>query len=551
MFDSAWLSRVFQRLRRIKGCVRSFGDALVVTFTLLFFSACAGSGGGGAYDNSLFVASDGAAPGEVADPLAANENTGQVNVDDPLNPDRVARAKTDVEALIQKMRVAPEEGVGQDTLSRKRHNLAQEISALGVSALPAVVVALQSEYDAEIKLELLFVRRQLFKDAEDKGVDISAFTGGKAGDQPSGNLSDGTPESGESGSTGSTAANGDRPRTVSDEEAYNVLQGLEDTSFNPAEVDKFVIARLVDARRLIEQGRNGEAEDVCQALLLLLPRSQHRQRVVQVLEEARRTDRSRASVMARMVFSQPYASFSSDGNGKLASPVELVIFITNIGRFPIELTLGEESGERQGLLTLDLELTERTALGKTNQLSTMGRLQLSVTGGPFRISPDATWEYRQSIDDLSSVSNGLGLKQVVSEVTVSGTLRPTMFVVEKSSETGKALQERMFSPISITRGTMYVLPADFPVDMARVSPVEVLKSKITKAEWTQLHLLAPFFKSQHTKDALDALLAPELERAGLTEREARLRLAAILSEREYSADVAAWRQWWLASRFRY
>lgn len=491
-----------------------------ITFALTLFLIVAACGGGG-------------------DGIFQVEGGGSVTIHTPETPNEDFKPLENRSGNVNlaEARMALRDLAGASDTRRKE--IFDLILGMGWVAVVEVDRAMVAERDEMAQLDLARLRMVLLD------MEEAARNPGGSATVSSGGTGEADTGPGEPGERSDPEVGGIRPNLPSDYGLGELPFG--DETYDPAEVDKFVYARLRLAIRLKQAGEAKRCREICESLLLLVPATRWRREVQQVLRDAQTGEQSLRHVAGSLKFTTTATTFAEGGDGTLASPIEFSIFLKNVSASPVKIGLGDGSGPgNESALILDIEVTSKDSAGQ--EIATRGQITLQVTGATMVLAPDEAVTIRDRIVTLAGLTSSAGRSGVLSSVKASAELRPASLETRLGAD-GQG--EKNFRPISLSGDSASVLPAGFQLVEAQTRPVSFMTKALADRAYDNVFLAAPLAGEEHRQPCLDLLLAPGLTEAGTAEQQARIRAARVLTGEDHGMSASRWVEFWTKNRHRY
>lgn len=456
-------------------------------------------------------------------------------------------ASVNVEPLLRDLREAQGD---------RRDSLLRQILAAGPGALPTVERFAAFNKDPNLSLDLLYLQTQLER------ADQQSAPGESETDRDR-RLPPPPPRRGGGG-------------TDSDElpAAYGITDVLDDEGVPPDDADRIVKIRYGQALDCLKAGDHAGAAKVCEAILILLPATRYRKQVQQLLSFARGKTRARTLLAGKLAFSRNTMRFARGKSGGVDKPPTLNLYLRNMSDAPLTVDFGDgdEIGGRT-LLTMDVRVREQDIIGTS--MSTGAKSSVPLAGRPIILQPG------ESCCVETPVSNVLDLLRgregtTLTTVSVRAELRLARLQVEgeddegdiEPSDVGPSMdtavaRERMreakrmaraarsMEPLALDPAMISVMPESFPLDEASAGPLVFLKKAVESNNAVSVFLCSRLITQEQRREALDCVLAPDIDGVGVAMRRARLFFSVHLTERNFGSDTSAWTAWWKAHRLEY
>lgn len=456
---------------------------------LLLLAACASGSPAGNDKADEFAAAE-------SDPNATEPVAPKVNPDRPLSDDEQA----DAALLVNKLAEAKDE---------QTRDLA--VNAL-VKLGPRYLAFLRSVRDDDIAMDLMRIVRRIERDAQ------------VANDNP------GPIKPNE------ITSNGGEGRKPPPE--YADLP----TDFDREQVERFLGARLTQARSLLDLGDNEGAVAVANAALLLLPDTRYRPEFDALVLKARNESQAELLIAGTMQLSPDHLQYESRAKGaKFADALKVKCYLKNVSAGEIRLTLYDGPG-RESLLQLNVRYEQLDYAG--NAMTQQGTVSVPIAAGAIAtLLPNETHEIEIPLEALNTLDTDAPQKWALGRVTVDAALR----VFAATDQTGKAIVLR---PIRFAERSIFVFPHGFDLAAAEKNPVNTVRDMLKDGKSQEAFMASQVVKKSQLRAMADLLVADDFEGDNLANQRARLRSMATLFATGATWDITKWRRWWTQNRNR-
>jgi len=457
-----------------------------LTLLLLMLAACA-TGGGASKDDGSFAAED-------TDPNATEPVAVPTNPTRPLDE----RERADAALLINRLAEAKD----QDD----RELAVKALIALG----PRYLTLLRAVRDDDIALDMMRVVRRIERDANvtvDGPIKPNEIRGnGGEGRKP-------PPEY------------GDLP-----------------TEFDREQVERFMGARLRQARSLLDAGDNETAVQIANAALLLLPDTRYRPEFDALLLKARNEAQAELLIAGTMQLSPDQLQYESRAKGaKFAQALIVKCYLKNVSASEIRLALYEGPG-KESLLQLNVRYEQMDYAG--NALTQQGTVSVPIAAGnAVVLMPNETHEIEVPLDSLTTLDADAPQKWALGKINVEAALR----VYSATDSNGGPLVLR---PVRFSERSILLFPHGFDVAEAVKNPINTVRALLKDDKAQEAFMAAQLVKKSQHRAMGDLLTGDDFEADSLANQRARLRSMATLFTTGLTWDIVKWRKWWTQNRNR-
>lgn len=470
--------------------------------SVLLIAACAASTPGPNPDNGSFVASEVApdASGGTADNPEINENAR------PLSSDEEAQAALKISKL-EAMQDASE-----------RDSLLEELVTLG----PRYLKFYRSIERDAVAMDLMYVVRRIEREHQ---IDNS---------QPTGN-----PEPDKVPDTEDPK----NPNSVVGKDGPGIPEysgKLDD--FDRSEVERFLGARLEQARRLLDGGRVDQAQRIAEAAIVLMPDSKLRAEFDALVLRAKGDAQSELLIAGTMTLEPSNIQYSKpEKAAPFVRPLNIRCFLKNVSSSPITLRLYEGEG-KESVLQLTVTYEQHDYAG--NVMSQTGTVRLPISAGDsIKLKPNDSYEISVPLESLSSLDSDAAQKYALGAVQIDAALR----VYGALDAEGETLVLR---PVRFPGRSIHIYPAEFKLGDAASKPVSTMRTAITDGLPQDLFMIAHLVDAREKRNAGDLLVGEDFDDSTLSIQRARLKAMNVVFGTGKSWDIKRWREWWSENRLR-
>jgi len=467
---------------------------LLILFALLLAACASGPVGP---DNGSFVAAE-----TAPDATGGNATEVEHPADKPLTSTEEAEAAL----KINKLEVAAE--------GDERDKIIEELVALG----PRYLAFYRSIEREEVALDMMYVIRRIEREHK---IEQPAPPDNKDPDNK--NPKDPDPKVGNDGPT--------IPE-------YNGK--LDD--FDRGEVERFMAARLEQARRLLDGGRYEQAQRIAEAAIVLLPDSRLRPEFDALVLKAKGESQSDLLIAGTLNLEPSNLQYAKPEKGAaFATPLNIRCFLKNVSTTPITLRLYEGEG-KESILQLSVTYEQLDYAG--NSMSQTGIVRLPIDAGEsITLKPNDSYEIAVPLESLSSLDSDAPQKYALGAVKIEAALR----VYGAFDGDGRALVLR---PIRFPVRDLHVYPAKFKLDEAAKRPITTMRTAIKDGGAQDLFMTAHLVDVREKRNAGDLLVGKDYDDSTLSMQRARLRAMSVVFNTGKSWDIKRWREWWEENRLR-
>lgn len=459
---------------------------------VLLLAACAAGPGDDSRRGGDFSATD-------TDPEAVDPLPGPA----PVNPEKplTEQESADAALLVNKLAEAKDDDA--------RDRAVRALSALGPRYLPF----LRSIKDDTIALDLLRVVRRIERESQIAAPDTPSPI---------------TPRE--------IQGNGGEGRRPPPE--YADLPG----DFDRDQVERFMGARLKQARSLLDAGDIDGAVRLCDAALLLLPDTKYRPEFDALVLKARNEAQAEMLIAGTMQLAPDQLQYASrDRGARFAQPLLVRCYLKNVSAAEIRLSLFEGPG-RESLLQLNVKYEQMDYSG--NALSQQGTVSVPINAGnSVLLLPNETHEIEVPLESLTTLDADAPRKWALGRITIDAALR----VHAANDKSGRPLVLR---PIRFAERTILLYPAGFDVDEAVRNPINTVRKLLKDDKTQEAFMASQLVKKSQLRAMGDLLTGDDFEADNLANQKARLRAMATLFSTGTTWDITKWRRWWTQNRSR-
>ncbi|MBK9975537.1 MAG: hypothetical protein IPP14_12270 [Planctomycetes bacterium] len=418
----------------------------------------------------------------------------------PLSQEEAATAALKVNALVTA------------TDSTQRDAALQALVALG----PRYLKFLRSVQDDDIALDMLWVLRRIEREAD------LAANGGNAP---------------------LPAVPGKIERNAAEDRKPPPEYGDLPTDFDREQVERFLGARLAQARRMLDAGEIGGAVNIANAALMLLPDTRYKPEFDALMIKARNESQAELLIAGTLQLSPDQLQYATRLKAsKFSQLLTVKCYLKNVSAAEIRLKLFDGQG-RESLLQLGVKYEQLDYSGTSMTQSSTVSVPIA-SGDEVLLMPNETHGIEVPLDALTTLDADAPRRWALGRVTIDAALR----VFSATDRAGKAIVLR---PIRFPEQSILLFPATFDVAGAAQNPINVTR-KLLKDNLSQdAFMAAQLVKSTQLRPMADMLLGDDFETEPLANQRARLRAMTLLFSAGATWDIGKWRRWWQQNRSRY
>lgn len=312
--------------------------------------------------------------------------------------------------------------------------------------------------------------------------------------------------------------------------------------FDREQVERFMGARLKQARSLLDAGDIEGAVRLCEAALLLLPDTRYRPEFDALVLKARNESQAELLIAGTMQLAPDHLQYAGREKGaKFAQALSVRCYLKNVSASPIRLSLYEGPG-RESLLQLNVKYEQLDYSG--NALSQQGTVRVPIAAGDATtLLPNETHEIEVPLDSLTTLDADAPRKWALGRISVDAALR----VFSAADGDGRPLVLR---PIRFAERTILLFPAGFDLAEASRNPLNTVRRFLKDDKTQDAFMAAHLVKKAQLRSMGDLLTDADFEADSLANQKARLRAMASLFSTGATWDMAKWRRWWAQNRNR-
>lgn len=472
-----------------------------ILILLLLIAGCATSTPGPAPDNGSFIAAETATdaqPGE-ANPVVNERQR-------PLTSDEEATAALAINKL---------ELVEDDI---ERNKIIEELVSLG----PRYLTFYRTIDRDAVAMDMMFVIRRIERDNPGASATVVEAKDPKeieAKPDPK------DPE----------------PKEIKDGPTIPEYSGKLD-DFNRVEVERFLGARLEQARRLLDGGRYDQAQRIAEAAITLLPDSKLRSEFDALIMQARGESQSELLIAGTMKLEPGNVQYSKPEKAAVfVQALTIRCFLKNVSATPITLRLFEGEG-KESILQLAVTYEQRDYSG--NAMSQTGTVRLPIdSGNSITLKPNDSYEIAVPLESLASLDSDAAKKYALGFVQIEAALR----VYGAWDGDGEPLVLR---PVSFPTRSIYVYPAEFKLSDAESRPLTTMRNAMKDGRPQDLFMTAHLVGTRDKRNAGDFLVGDDFKDSIFSMQRARLKAMNVIFGTGKSWDIKRWREWWAENRLR-
>lgn len=316
----------------------------------------------------------------------------------------------------------------------------------------------------------------------------------------------------------------------------------EREEFDREEVERFLAARLQQARRMLDGGRYESATRVAEAAIILLPDTRLRSEFDALIVQARGESQSDLLIAGTLNLEPENLQYLNDQKAApFRTPLQIRCFLKNVSTAAITLRLYEGKG-RESVLQLDLTYEQLDFQG--NAMSQRGTVRLPIDAGEsITLQPNESYEINVPLESLSSLDSDAPRKFALGAVQIQAALR----VYGALDAESKPLVLR---PIRFPTRTVFVFPSGFDLEGALARPLNSLRDALDKGLAQELFMASHLIGRRDRRTAGDLLLGDDFDDSVLALQRARLISMSVIFQTGKAWDIKRWRQWWDENRLR-
>jgi hypothetical protein len=318
--------------------------------------------------------------------------------------------------------------------------------------------------------------------------------------------------------------------------------GNESEDFDREEVERFLAARLNQARRHLEGGRFDAAKRIAEAAITLLPDSRLREEFDALIVQAKGESQANLLIAGVLTLEPENIQYESDAKGALfKAPLQIRCFLKNVSTEPITLLLFDGEG-KESILQLSVTYEQHDYQG--NLMIQRGNVRLPIDGGDsITLQPNDSYELTVPLESLASLDSDASRKNALGRVEIDAALR----LYGASDADGKSLVLR---PVQFPVRTIWVYPSSFDLEDAAARPVNAVRKALDEGWAQELFMASHLVTKKDHRAAGDLLVADDYDDSTLAMQRARLLSMHVIFETGKSWDIKRWRTWWQENRLR-
>lgn len=388
----------------------------------------------------------------------------------------------------------------------------QALVALG----PRYLKFLRSVQDDAIALDMMWVVRRIERDAE-----LAA----NGGNPPL------------------PAVPGKIERSAAEDRKAPPEYGDLPADFDREQVERFLGARLKQARRMLDAGEIGGAVNIATAALMLLPDTRYKPEFDALMLKAKNESQAELLIAGTLQLAPDQLQYATRLKGSKFSEVLTVkCYLKNVSAAEIRLKLFDGQG-RESLLQLGVKYEQLDYSGTAMTQSSTVSVPIA-SGEEVLLMPNETHAIEVPLDALTTLDADAPRRWALGRVTIDAALR----VFSATDRDGRAMVLR---PIRFPERSILLFPATFDVAGAVANPINVVR-KLLKDNLSQdAFMAAQLVKPSQLRPMADMLLGDDYETEPLANQRARLRAMTLLFSNGAAWDIGKWRRWWQQNRARY
>jgi len=250
----------------------------------------------------------------------------------------------------------------------------------------------------------------------------------------------------------------------------------ENTDFNREEVERFLAARLEQARLHLEGGRFDAARRIAEAAITLLPDTRLRADFDALLGQAKGESQANLLIAGTLSLEPENLQFESDLKGALfKKPLMIRCYLKNVSGGAITLLLYEGKG-KESILQLTVTYEQHDVLGTV--MSQTGNVRLPIDAGDsIKLQPGDSYELSVPLESLASLDDDASRKYALGLVQIDAALR---FYGAQDAD-GKPMVLR---PVRFPLRSVKVFPSAFDLAAATAKPMTSMRTAFDKG-WAQ------------------------------------------------------------------
>lgn len=325
-------------------------------------------------------------------------------------------------------------------------------------------------------------------------------------------------------------------------EGPKIDYGTETEDFNREEVERFLAARLEQARRHLEGGRFDAAKRIAEAAITLLPDTRVRGDFDALIAQANGQSQANLLIAGVITLEPGHLQYAAEERGAIfKTPLQIRCFLKNVSANPITLLLYDGDG-RESILQLAVHYEQLDFQG--NALSQRDNVRLPIDGGEsITLKPNDSYELTVPLTGLTSIDADAPLKRALGRVEIDAALR----VYGASDAEGRPIVLR---PVRFPIRTINVYPFSFDLDGATARPISALRNAIDKGLAQDLYMVSHFVAKKDRRAAGDLLVDDAYDNSTLAMQRARLLAMSVIFETGKAWDIKRWRTWWQENRLK-
>ena len=318
--------------------------------------------------------------------------------------------------------------------------------------------------------------------------------------------------------------------------------GTDSEEFDREQVERFLAARLDQARRHLEGGRFDAAKRIADAAITLLPDTRLRAEFDALIAQAKGDSQANLLIAGVMTLEPGNLQYESDTKGALfKAPLQIRCFLKNVSADPITLLLYDGEGKES---ILQLSVTYEQLDYQGNQMVQRGNVRLTIDAGDeITLQPNESYELTVPLESLASLDSDASRKNALGSVEIDAALR----FYGASDADGNPMVLR---PVRFPVRTVLVFPSTFDLDGGTAKPVSALRKALDEGWAQELFMASHLVNSKDHRAAGDLLVADDYDDSTLAMQRARLLAMTVIFETGKAWDIKRWRTWWAENRLR-
>jgi hypothetical protein len=318
--------------------------------------------------------------------------------------------------------------------------------------------------------------------------------------------------------------------------------GNENENFDREQVERFLGARLDQARRHLEGGRFEAAKRIAEAAIILLPDSRLRADFDALIVQAKGDSQANLLIAGVLTLEPGNLQYESDQKAALfKTPLQIRCFLKNVSADPITLLLYDGEG-KESILQLSVTYEQHDYQG--NLMVQRGNVRLPIDAGDeITLQPNDSYELTVPLESLASLDSDASRKNALGSVEIDAALR----FYGAGDKDGNPMVLR---PVRFPIRTIWVFPSSFDLEGATSRPMTAVRKALDEGWAQELFMASHLVTRKDHRAAGDLLVADDYDDSTLAMQRSRLLAMTVIFETGKSWDIKRWRTWWAENRLR-